>query len=104
MRSPNQLLIRLGKVACEKLGATWKHPGTPICDLDAREDVRRMFVELVLHSLPRIRGDRRYVDKANNAIIGAGARDGRSAVGMTDEEDRASDTVERTLHRRQILG
>src|SRR4030095_1163055 len=81
MGGPNQLLVFLGEVSCEELGAIRKHPGTPIGDLDARKNIRRILVELVLYGLAGIRSDRCNVDEANHALVGPRARDGGSSIG-----------------------
>jgi hypothetical protein len=58
---------------------------------------------LVLYGLARIRSDRCNVDETDHALVGARARDGGSAIRMADEKDRAANTIERALHRRQVL-
>ena len=92
-----------GEVASEELGAVREHPGPTVRDLNADEDVRRILVELVLHGLAGIRGDRGDVDEANDALVDARGGDGGAAIGMADEEDGAADTIERPLHRSHIL-
>jgi hypothetical protein len=74
-----------------------------IRDLDARENIRWILVELVLYGLARIGGDRCDIDEARHTLIDSRGRDGGSAIGMTDEEDGAADAVERALHRRHVL-
>src|SRR5213595_3070890 len=71
MGCPDELLFFLGKVSCEKLSTVRKHPGAPVRDLDAREDIRRILVELLLYGLADIRGDHSDIDKAGHAIIDA---------------------------------
>src|SRR5439155_26646645 len=43
------------------------------------------------------------VDETDHALVGARARDGGSAIRMADEKDRAANTIECALHRRQVL-
>src|SRR3954466_8248557 len=94
MGRPNQLLVCLGEIACEELGATRKHPGTPIRHLDARENVRGIFVELILYGFAGIRSDRCNVHQPDHALTRACACNGGPAVRMTDQEDRTTDTIE----------
>src|SRR5690242_15144837 len=103
MGGPDELLLLLGKVSAEKLSPVRKHPGEPVRDLDARKDIRGIFVELVLYSLANIRGDRSDVDKAGNAIIDARGRNGGAAVGVPDEENGAANTVECPLYHSHVL-
>src|SRR5258708_6139905 len=103
MGCPDELLFFLGKVSREKLSTVRKHPGAPVRDLDAREDIRRILVELLLYGLADIRGDRSDVDKAGHAIIDARGRYCSASVGMAHEDDRAADAVEGALHRSNVL-
>src|ERR1043166_6245283 len=90
MSCPDELLFFLGKVSREKLSTVRKHPGAAVRYLDAREDIRRILVELLLYGLADIRGDRCDVDKAGHAIIDARRRNGSASVGMAHEDDRAA--------------
>jgi hypothetical protein len=69
MRGPDELLLLLGEVSAEKLSATRKHPGVPVSDLNAREDIRGILVELVLNSLSDVRRHCSDVDEARDAIV-----------------------------------
>ena len=69
MSGPNQLLVCFRKVSREKLSTVRKHPGSPVRDLDAREDIQWILVELILDGLADIRGNRSDVDEAGHAII-----------------------------------
>lgn len=69
MSGPHKLLLLRGKVSAEELGPIRKHPGIPISDLDAREDIRGIFIELVLNRLADIGRDRSDVDEARYSII-----------------------------------
>jgi len=102
MGCPDELLFFLGKVSREKLSTVRKHPGAPVRDFDAREDIRRILVKLLLYGFADIRGDRSDVNKSGHAIIDARGRNGSASVGMAHEEDRAADTVERALHRSDV--
>jgi len=62
MRRPDELLLLLGKISAEKLCATRKHSGVPVSDLDAREYIRGILVELVLNSLADVRRNGSNVD------------------------------------------
>ena len=55
MGCPHQLLLLLGEVSVEELSTVRKHPGAPVRDLDAREDIRRILVELLLYGFAYIR-------------------------------------------------
>jgi hypothetical protein len=103
MRSPNELLLYRGEVSSEELGAVRQHPGAPVRDLHAREYIRWILVELVLHGFAGIRSDRCDIDEARHTLVDSRGRDGGSAIGMTDEKDRTADAVKRPLHRRHIL-
>jgi hypothetical protein len=72
-------------------------------DLDTAEDVRRVFVELILHGLAGVGGDRRDIDESGDAIVHARAGDCGAAVGMADEDHGAANTVERARHGREIF-
>src|SRR5579872_2412332 len=69
MRGPHELLLFLRKVSAEKLRATRKHPGVPVNDFNAREDIRRIFVELVLNSLSLGWRHCSDIDETSDAII-----------------------------------
>src|ERR1700722_14938920 len=103
MGGPDELLLFLGKVSRKKLGAVRKHPGAPVRDFDASEDIRWILVELLLYGLADIRGNGPDVDEASHAIIDPRGRNGSAAVGMTHEDDGAPDAVERALHRSYVL-
>jgi hypothetical protein len=103
VRGPDELLIFRGEVAGKELGAVRQHPGAPIGDLDAREYVRWEFVELVLHGLAGIWGNRRDVDEAHDAFVDARGSDGGAAIRMAHKKDRIADTIERALHGRHIV-
>ncbi len=103
MGGPNKLLFFLRKVSREKLSTIRKHPGAPVRDLDAREDIRRILVKLLLYGLADIRGNRSDVDKAGHAIIDPRGRNGSAAVGMAHEDDGTADAVERALHGSHVL-
>src|SRR5690349_18855095 len=62
MCRPDELLLFLGEISAEKLSPVRKHPGISVHDLDTRKDIRRILVELLLHGLADIRGDRCDVD------------------------------------------
>ena len=97
MGGPDKLLLLLGKVSAEELSPVRKHPGSPVRDLDARKDIRRILVELVLYSLTYIRGNGCNVDEADYAIIDARSGNGGAAVGVSDEQNGAADSIERAL-------
>src|SRR5262245_57037991 len=90
---PDELLFFLGKVSREKLSTVRKHPGAPVRNIDAREDIRRILIELLLDGLADVRSDRCDVDKAGHAIIDARGRNGSASVGVTHEDDRAADAI-----------
>ena len=54
MGGPDELLLLLGKVSAEKLRTVRKHPGASVRDLDARENIRWILVELLLDGLADI--------------------------------------------------
>lgn len=97
MGGPDEFLLLLREVSAEKLSPIRQHPGVPVRDRDARKNIRRILVELLLYGFADIRGDRCDVDKAGHAVIDAGSRDGGTSVGMSYEKNGAANTVERVL-------
>src|SRR5690349_1205456 len=84
MRGPDELLLFLGKVATEKLRAIRKHPDVAVSELNTREDIRGILVQLVLNCLADIRRNCADVDEAGHAIVDARSGDGRTAIGVPD--------------------
>lgn len=103
MGRPHQSLVFLGQVSRKEFGAVRKHPGTPVGDLHARENVRRIFVELILDGLAGIRSDRRDVDQADDPLVDTRGRDGGAAIRVPHEEDGAADAIERALDGGDVL-
>ena len=98
LRRPNEFLFLLRQVACETVDAFRTQPDTSVRDFDVGEDVRRREVrQLRLRCLVGIRGERGDVDQARNAVVGSGAGDDASAVGVADEDRRTADSPERVL-------
>jgi hypothetical protein len=69
MGGPDEFLLFLGKVPAEKLSPFREHPSAPARDLDAREDIRQIFVELLLYRLADIRGDRCEFQVVNKYFV-----------------------------------
>src|SRR6185369_13553580 len=103
MSCPNDLLLFLREVSTEEFRSIRKHPGTPIGDLDASEDVRGILVELILNRLASVRGNRCDVDEASYAIIHPRRRNGSAAVGMAHEDGGTAHAAERALHGGHVL-
>jgi hypothetical protein len=85
-------------VAHTSFWSSWERSPAKNC-----EDVRRIFIELVLHGLAGVRGDRCDVDQADHALVDARGRDGGAAVGMAHENDGTADSVKRALHGSHVL-
>jgi hypothetical protein len=91
---PNKFLFLLWQISREACDATWLQPHATIGDFDVAEDVcARKFILLALRRLVGIRRECADVDQADNALVGSCGRDDSSAVGMTNENGRAADTV-----------
>ena len=83
---PHQLLLLLGKVSREVLDAFRLQPDASAGDLDLGEDFGGVSVQLALHGLLNIRDDGGDVNQSDDPIVGSCARDGGSAVRVTDED------------------
>src|SRR3974377_1892487 len=64
----------------------------------------RKFLLQTLCCLVGIRGKRRDVDKRCNSRVGAGRRDDRTTIGMTDQDRGVADTAQSSLHAVDIAG
>ena len=56
-----------------------------------------------MHGLAGIRRDGCNVDKADDALVDASARDGGTAIGMADQNDGTANAVEGALDRREVF-
>ena len=60
------------------------------------ENRRRREIGLLrLRTLVRVWGKRTDVNQADNAIVGSGAGDDGSAIGVADKDNRAADPADR---------
>jgi len=67
---------------------------------------RRRSAELALLRLRRfigVRSERADINQADNAIVGSGAGDDASAVGVADQDDGAADPAHRCFHQGDVL-
>ena len=85
MRGPDQPLLFLGEITCKGRDAVTFQPNASVCNLDMGKNIgcRKLLLQ-TLCCLVGIRGKRRDVDKRCNSRVGAGRRDDRATIGMTD--------------------
>ncbi len=96
LRGPNELLLLLRKVSAEILRALRTQPDTSVYDFDFGEDVGlREVVQLRLGRLIGVGSKCSDVDQAGNALVGSGAGDDGSAIGVANENNRAADAAYR---------
>src|SRR5262249_44419428 len=87
MSGPDQLLLLLWEITCKGRDAVTFQPNATVCNLDMGKNIgcRKLLLQ-TLCCLVRIRGKRRDVDERCNSRVGAGRRDDRATIGMTDED------------------
>jgi len=96
---PYELLFLLGQIARETVDAFGAQPDSAVRDLDVGEDIGLREVRLLcLRCLVGVRSERGDVDQPRNAIVGSGAGDDASAVGVTDENRGAADPPKRAFN------
>src|SRR5258708_2550434 len=101
---PNELLLLLRKVAAEILCARRTQPDTPIDDFDFGENVGLREVGLLrLRRFVGVRCERGDVDQPGNTIVGSGAGNDTSAVGVADEDNGAADPAYRCFRQGNVL-
>ena len=101
---PNELLLLLRKVSAEKLRALGTQPDASIHDFDVGEDVGLRELGLLrLRRFIGVRSERADVNQPDNAIVGSGAGDDASAVGVADEDNRAADPADRCFRQGDVL-
>ncbi len=94
----------LGQIAGKIIDAVREQPDAPILDVDVGEDrCPWEFGLLSLRCLVRIRSERADVNQADNAIVGSGAGDDASAVGVADKDNRAADPADGCFRQGDIL-
>src|SRR5262245_17269796 len=85
MSGPDQLLLFLWEITCKGGDAIPFKPNASVRNLDMGKNIRcRKLLLQTLCCLVGIRGKRRHVDKRRNSRVGAGRRDDRATIGMTD--------------------
>src|SRR4029077_13332584 len=83
------------KVSAEVLCALPAQPDTTIHDFYLREDVGPWEIGLLrLRCLVGVGSKRADVNQADNAIVGSGASDDASAVGVADKDNRTADPAD----------
>ena len=88
---PNEFLFLLWQISGEALVPS-AQPDTSIDDFDVGEDVGLRELGLLrLRRFVGVRSERADVNQPDNAIVGSGASDDASAIGVTDEDNRAAD-------------
>src|SRR5499427_6658841 len=84
LSGPDQLLLFIGEIACEG-DAVLFQPNASVCNLDMRKNIGCLKLLLqTLCCLVGIWGKRRDVNKRCNSRVGAGRRDDRATIGMSD--------------------
>src|SRR5258705_13543546 len=80
---PNELLLLLRKISAEILRTLRTQPDTSIHDFDVGDDLLLRELELLgLRGFIRVRSERADINQPDNAIVGSGAGDHPSAVGV----------------------
>src|SRR5882762_7589572 len=101
---PNELLLLLRKISAEILRTFGTKPDASVHDFDVGEDVCLREVSLLcLRCLIGVRSERADVNQPGNAIVGSGAGDDASAVGVADEDNGAADPAHRGFHQGDVL-
>src|SRR6202008_4554616 len=101
---PNELLLLLRKIPTEILRAVRAQPDTSIHDFDVGEDVGPRELGLLrLRRFIGVRSERADINQPDNTIVGSGAGDDASAVGMADEDNGAADPAYRCFHQGDVL-
>jgi hypothetical protein len=104
LRGPNEFLLLLRKVSAEILRAFRTQPDTSVYDVYLGEDVGLWEVgELRLGRLIGVRSECSDVDQAGNALVGSGAGDDGSAVGVANENNGAVDAAYRCFRSSNVL-
>ena len=84
------------KSPAKSVDAFRKQPDASVLDVDVGEDrCLREIGLLCLRRLVRVRSKRADVNQPGNAIVGSGAGDDGSAVGVADKDNRAADPTDR---------
>src|SRR5262249_5799294 len=85
MSGPDQLLLFLGEITCKGWDTGTFQPNASVRNLDMGENIgcRNLLLQS-LRCLVGIGGNRREVDKRGDSRVGAGRRDDRATIGMTD--------------------
>ena len=97
MSRPDELLLRLGQIACETPDAVSLQPDPSIGDLDVGEDVGDgKLLLLALRGFVGIGCERRDVDQGGDPVIRARMRDQGAAVRVADKHHRTADPSEAT--------
>src|SRR5262249_52740125 len=99
MCSPDQLLLFFWEITGKGWDTVTFQPNASVCNLDMGENIgRRKLLLQTLCCLIGIRGKRRDVHKRCNSWIGAGRRDDRATIGMTDQDRGVAYTAQGSLH------
>ena len=85
MSGPDQLLLVRWEITRKGWHAVFFQPNAAVCNLDMGKNIgcRKLLLQ-TLCRLVGIGGKRRDVDKRCNSRVGAGRRDDRATIGMTD--------------------
>src|SRR3989454_12719125 len=79
-------------------------PDTSIHDFDMGVDVGRRELGLLrLRCFIGVRSERADINQPDNAIVGSGAGDDASAVGVADEDYGVADPAHRCFHQGDVL-
>src|SRR5215831_5455229 len=97
LRSPNELLLRLGQVSCKFGNAGWTKPYAPLHHFDVLENrCGRVLVLIDKCCVAVLRCKGAYINKRFHSLVGAGCRDDGATIRMTDENNRAAGARERS--------
>jgi hypothetical protein len=99
LRGVDELLFRLRQVSSEASDAAGFEPHTPVRHVDVLEHIgHRELGLLALRGLVRIRREGRDIDEPGHARISPGVGDERAAIRVPDEDRRAVDRGQASLH------
>src|SRR5260370_3002586 len=104
LRRPNELLLLLRKISAEILRTFGTKPDTSIHDFNVVEHVGLREVRLLrLRRFIGVRSERANINQPGNPIVGPGAGDDASAVGVADEDNGAADAADGCFHQSDVL-
>src|SRR6266446_8533647 len=101
---PNELLLLLRKISAEILRTFGTKPDTSIHDFNVVEYLGLREVGLLrLRRFIGVGSERADINQPGHAIVGPGAGDDASAVGVADEDNGAADAADGCFHQSDVL-